>query len=142
MECWAALQKKSPKITVVFQFVGRFRTATVIWFHNDRITYTLNKLAGCTDGADHVVTGNRNTGSAITFFHLALEFDALDEIILCTGCNVEVGTQLCVHFQPILVVGFQPIDFSVMESEITDGADHLIVVPKIVHTVILRQTIF
>ena len=93
-------------------------------------------------GADHMVAGHRHTGGNVAFLHLALVLDALDEVVLCAGRDVEIRAQLGIHFQPIFVVGLDPIDFAVVEGEVGDSTEHLVIVTEVVHAVILRQAVF
>ena len=124
------------------QLVGGLGTAAVVRLDDDRVADFLNKGAGLMQGADHMVAGHRHTGGNVAFLHLALVLDALDEVVLCAGRDVEIRAQLGIHFQPIFVVGLDPIDFAVVEGEVADSTEHLVIVTEVVHAVILRQAVF
>ena len=126
----------------VIQLVGSLGTAAVVRLDDDRVADFLNKGSGLMQGADHMVTGHRHTGGNVAFLHLALVLDALDEVVLCAGRDVEIRAQLGIHFQPIFVVGLDPIDFAVVEGEVGDSTEHLVIVTEVVHAVILRQAVF
>ena len=64
-----------------------------------------------------------------------------DEVILCAGGDVEVGTQLCVLCQPEFVVGFQPVDLAVTESEVSNSLVHFVVVCQTVYLIIFGETV-
>ena len=86
-------------------------------------------------------TEARDARSDVAFLHFALVLDALDEVILCAGIDVEIRAQLGVHLQPILVVGLDPVDLAIVEGKVRDSAEHLVVIAKIIHAVILSQAL-
>ena len=55
---------------------------------------------------------------------------------------IELGAQFCVASQPIFVVAFKIVYFSVFEREKRNGAEHFVIVFKAVHPVIFVQRIF
>ena len=57
------------------------------------------------------------------------------------GGDVEVGAQLGVPLQPILVVGLQPIDLPVLEGEEGRAPVDLAVVLQIVHLVVFAEAL-
>ena len=133
------LSVESLQFLQVPQLIGCLGAAAVIGLDDDRVAHLFDEGLGRRQRADHMVARHRHTGCNVAFLHLALVFDALDEVVLCTGGDVKVGAHLGIHFQPIFVVGFQPVDLTVMEGEIGHSPQHLIVIAQVVHAVILGQ---
>ena len=44
-----------------------------------------------------------------------------------------------VQFQPVFVVAFNPVDFSVLAGKVAEGAENLAIVLQAVHTVIFGE---
>ena len=125
----------------IAQLVGCLGTAAVVRLNDDRIADLLDKGACLGQCADNMVARHRYTRGDVAFLHFALVLDALDEVILRTSIDVEIRAQLGVHLQPILVVGLDPVDLAIVEGKVRDSAEHLVVIAKIIHAVILSQAL-
>ena len=90
----------------------------------------------------HVVAGGGNARFLVVFFHLALVLDAGHILGLETGGDVEIGAQGSVPLQPVLVVGFQPVDAAVLECKERHRAVDLIVIFQAADFVVLVQALF
>lgn len=88
-----------------------------------------------------MVACHRHTGCTVAFLHAALVLDALDKIILGTGIDIEIGAQLGIHLKPVFVVRLNPVNFAVVEGEVSDSAQHLLIAAQIIHAIILRQAV-
>ena len=124
----------------VVQLIGGLGTTAVIRLDDDRVAHLFDELLRCRQCADHMVARYRHTGRNVAFLHLALIFNALDEIVLRAGRDVKIGAHLGIHFQPILVVGLQPVNLAVVEGKIRHGTQHFVVAAQVIHTIIFRQT--
>ena len=47
-----------------------------------------------------------------------------------------------IQFHPVLVIGLDPVDLSVLAGEITHRPDHLVIIPHVLYSVVLVQRIF
>ena len=130
---------KRRQFIMVFQLVGGFGAAAVVRFDDDGVSHFLDESLGGLQRGDHMVPCHRDTRRAVAFLHLALEFDEGNKIILGTGGDIEIGPQLGVHLQPVLIVAFQPVDLAVTEGKVSYGTHHGIVIGQAVHAVILGQ---
>ena len=89
-----------------------------------------------------MVAGGGNARFLVVFFHLALVLDAGHVLRLEAGGDVEIGTQGSVPLQPVLVVGFQPVDAAMLEREERHGTVDLIIIFEVADFVVLVQAFF
>ena len=125
----------------VFQLVGGLGPAAVVRLYDDGVADFLNKSPRRRKRADHMMARHRHPGGDVAFLHAAFVLDALDKIVFSTGIDVKVGAHLGVHFQPVFVVGFHPVDLAVVEGKIRHRAQHLVVAAQIADPVILGQAV-
>ena len=64
-----------------------------------------------------MVARHRDAGFYVKLLHPGLILNAGDIAYLETACDVEIRSQLRVPFQPVLIVGFQPVNAAVLEDE-------------------------
>ena len=82
------------------------------------------------------------TCCAIAVLHGGLGLDALYEIILGAGSDVEIGAQSCILLQPEFIVGFQPVYLAMAEGKICHSAIHFLIVCYAADLVVLSQAVF
>ena len=88
-----------------------------------------------------MVAGSLDPGLGVELLHAAFVLDAVDAVVLETGGDVEVGAQLSVPQQPVLVVGLQPVDLAVLEGEEGHSAVDLVIVLQTGYLVVFHQGI-
>ena len=90
---------------------------------------------------DQVIAGHGDTGLDVELLHLGLVLDAGHIGGLEAGGDVEVGAQLGVPLQPVLIVGLQPVNAAVLEGEEGHSAVDLVIVLQAAHLVIFGQAV-
>ena len=119
--------------------VGIRSAHAVVRLDHHRVAHLCHKgLAAC-KVIHHVVAGGGDTGLLIVFLHLALVLDAGHIRGLEAAGDVEIGAQGGIPFQPVFIVGLQPVDAAILEGEKRHSAVHLVVVFQTVHLVVLVQ---
>ena len=88
-----------------------------------------------------MITGGYDTDLLIIFLHLGLVLDAGHVLHLEATGDVEVGTQLGVLFQPVFVVGLQPVDAAVLVDEEGNSAVDFVIVFQTANLVVLVQAV-
>ena len=89
----------------------------VVRLDHHRVAHLRHKgLAAC-KVIHHVVAGGGDTGLLIVLLHLALVLDAGHIRGLEAAGNVEIGAQGGIPFQPVFIVGLQPVDAAILEGE-------------------------
>ena len=135
--------RKVPKKLFQLLFVGNLPgiagADTSVRLHDDRIAHFLNKFSGSFRIVYHMITGGRNFRFFIPLFHLGFVFDERHVLWLQSGCNMKIFPELCILFQPVLVVAFQPVNLSVMEGKKSYCPEHLVIVFHIVYLIIFCQ---
>ena len=87
------------------------------------------------------LTGRGNAAQGIVFFHLALVADGGNLVVLDAGGHVEVCPEAGVLFQPVLVVGFNPVNLAPLVGKPGHGPVHFLVVAQIVYLVVVAQAL-
>ena len=94
------------------------------------------------NGGYAVLAGGRDTCSLVDRLHSRFAFPERKLIRLYACRYVEILSQLSVEFQPVLVVGFDPVNTAVLESKICDRTVDLAVIFHGIHFIILSQRSF
>ena len=124
------------------ELVGVGGPHAVVRLDHNGIAHFLDEFFAARKIVYHVVAGGGNARFLVVFFHLALVLDAGHVLGLETGGDVEIGTQGSVPLQPVLVVGFQPVDAAVLERKERHRAVNLIVIFQVADFVVLVQALF
>ena len=124
------------------ELVGIGGPHAVVRLDHNGIAHFLDELFAARKIVYHVVAGGGNARLLVVFFHLALVLDAGHILRLETGGDVEIGAQGSVPLQPVLVVGFQPVDAAVLERKERHRAVDLIIIFQAADFVVLVQAFF
>ena len=119
--------------------MGIRSTHAVVRLDYHRVAHLFHKGFAACKVIHHVVAGGGDPGLLIVLLHLALVFDAGHIRGLEAAGDVEIGAQGGIPFQPVFIVGLQPIDAAILEGEKGHGAVYLVVVFQTVHLVVLVQ---
>ena len=119
--------------------VGIRSAHAVVRLDYHRVAHLRHKGLAARKVIHHVVAGGGDTGLLIVLLHLALVLDAGHIRGLEAAGNVEIGAQGGIPFQPVFIVGLQPVDAAILEGEKGHGAVYLVVVFQTVHLVVLVQ---
>ena len=119
--------------------VGIRSAHAVVRLDHHRVAHLFHKgLAAC-KVIHHVVAGGGDAGLLVILLHLALVLDAGHIRGLEAAGDVEIGAQSGIPFQPVFIVGLQPVDAAILEGEKGHGAVYFVVVFQTVHLVVLVQ---
>ena len=89
-----------------------------------------------------MLTGRRNACGPVNRLHCGLALPQR-KLIRHDPCrNVEIFSEPCVQLQPVLIVGFDPVDASVFESKESNGAVDLAIVFHGIDLIILGKRSF
>ena len=128
------------QVRIIFQLIGGQSADTDLRLDDDRIVCLGNKGSGsiqafgesggfgCIVIRDLELAGCGNAGFFILFFHQSLALKALDPVGFDTCCDIKIGAQPGIQFQPVLVVGFDPVYFSVFKRKESDCTEDILVV--------------
>ena len=133
--------KERTPVAVILQLPSTARTDSNIRFHDDGISanafkklpcpvFRLNRMASC--------RGNPRSG--IDRLHAGFAFPLSDLIRGNARGNMEIGSQPCVLLQPVFIVGFQPVNLSILKGKERHCPEDLIIILQGGNTIILRQT--
>ena len=75
----------------------------------------------------------------VVFLHGGLVLDLVHLMELGAGGDVELGTQPCVTHQPVLVVGFQPVDLAIFIGEERNSLENLIIILQLADNSLIHQ---
>ena len=114
-------------------------TDTVIRFCDNRVAYFTNEIQTALIVVYHVVTGHRNADTLIIFFHAGFVFDAWHVFVMKTARNIEICTQTGILLQPVFIIGFQPVNATVMPDKVADSTIDLVIVFQAVYFIIFLQ---
>ena len=113
---------------------------TVVRLDYNGIANLVGKRAGIFKVIHDVVTGGGNTCLSIVLLHSRLILNLKHVCFLEAGSNMELGTQLCVTLQPVLIVGFQPVDLAVLVGKERNCTEYFIVVFQGIYLVVFMQS--
>ena len=115
---------------------------TIIRFYDHRPSNHLDKLHTSMKIIYHMVTGRRNSGFLIKLLHTGFAFDPWHITLLKSTGNVKSSSQLCILFQPVLVVGFQPVDRTIFKDQKCHTPVNFIIVFQVAYLIIFCQVLF
>ena len=130
------------QLLIAGELVGIGGPHAVVRLDHNGIAHFLDELFAARKIVYHVVAGGGNARFLVVFFHFALVLDAGHILRLEAGGDVEIGTQGSVPLQPVLVVGFQPVDAAMLEREERHGTVDLIIIFEVADFVVLVQAFF
>ena len=135
----ALVGQEGAQLLVIGELVGVGRTDAVVRLDDDRVAHLVDELPASLEIVHHVVAGGGDASLLVVFLHLALVLDAGHIRGLEAAGDMEIGAQGGIPFQPVFIVGLQPVDAAILEGEKGHGAVHLVVVFQTVHLVVLVQ---
>ena len=121
------------------QLVGIGCAHAVIRLYHHRVAHLVDELPAALVIVHHVVACGGDAGLLVILLHLALVLDAGHILGLEAAGDVEIGAQGGVAFQPVFVVGFQPVDAAILEGEERHGAVDLVVIFEAADLVVFVQ---
>ena len=130
------------QLFIILDFPCRACAYTAIRFDDDRIADLRHEFLSFFQCGGQVISGNRHAGFVVVGFHIRLALETHDIVGIVTAFDIEIGTQSCVLLEPEFVVGFQPVDFSVLVGEPGDSSVHLVVIHHGVDTVVFSACVF
>ena len=89
-----------------------------------------------------MVTRGRDVCFLIIFLHLGFELDTRDILNLEPALYVEITAELCILFQPVFVVGLQPVYTPVFVDKEGCSTVHAVIVFQTVYLVVFIQAVF
>ena len=125
---FVAFPEEFGQILVVGELVGVAGAHAVVRFHHHGIAHFGDEGFAGVPVVHQMVARHRDAGFLVVFLHFGFVLDAGNVGDLEAAGDVEVGAQLGVAFQPVFVVGFQPVDAAVFEDEEGHGAVHFVIV--------------
>ena len=85
--------------------------------------------------------GRGNAAQSVVFLHFALVLDGGDVVVLDAGGYIEICPQAGILLQPVLVVGLNPVNFSVAVGIEGHSSVHFFVALQVVNFVVVRQVL-
>ena len=134
--------EEGSQIFLVFQAPGSSGAYAVFRFHDDGVANLFNKLFCFFLCGDRGLSARWHTGFFIIGLHGGLAAISLDFIYVRTGEDVEIRSQHGVMFQPVFIVGFQPVDLAVFKTEKSYGPKYLVIIFQGSNFVIFCQALF
>jgi len=102
----------------------------------------VEKCAGCFDRRNVMLARGWDPCSLIYRLHGSLAFPK-SKLMRDDSCgDVEILTELCVKLEPVLIVGFDPVNAAIPESQESNSPVDLAIVFERIDFVILSQRIF
>ena len=124
---------------VAADLVGGLGADADFRLHDHRVAHILQEGTGGFRRGDLELTGCRDVGLGVVDFLGGLALELGDVLQLDAGGDVEVRSEAGVQFQPVFVVGLEPVDFAVFVGEPGDGPEGLVVVFHRGHVVVFRE---
>ena len=131
--------KEILQLFVTVQAVSAVSTHSVVRLDHHRIPHRIRKGRRCFIVFHNMVPCSRNPSLLIICLHSRLALDPLHVAFHKAGSNMELGPQFCIPFQPILIVGFQPINLAVFIGKEGNSAEHFIIIFQVGNLIILVQ---
>ena len=130
-------------IDIVFclKFKGCCCTNPIIWLSNHWKTNFFHSLVHIFVSFNNSTRHNWNTSFLEEFLHFRLEFSFLKVFWLSTK-NIELFTKCCIQFQPVFIMRFDTVDWTMFVEKKGYGTLNFIQVFQIVYTEVLSQCIF
>ena len=137
------LAEKGAELILVIYLIGCSRADSYVRFRKNRLSADLiDKLQRGVYCRHTVLARGRDARSLVNRLHCCLALPESQLAGLDSSCDVEILPQLCVKLKPVLVVGLDPVDAAMSESEVGDRAVDLAVILHGVHFVILSKRSF
>ena len=134
--------EKLPQVIIIFQTPGGEGADTPVGLYDHGISHLVNEMLCSLQIDDLRIAGSGDTGFFIIFFHGRFGPVPHDLVGFESGRDVEVRPERGIQFHPVLVIGLDPVDLSVLAGEITHRPDHLVIIPHVLYSVVLGQSIF
>ena len=128
-----------PQLVMRVDAVSACRTCTDIRFDDDGVTDGIEKVLGGRKGGRTDEACRRDARFLVVRLHGGFTLDVLHVCTLPARADVEVRAQTGVIHEPVLIVGLEPVNASVLEREEADGAQHLVIVVECGDKVVLGQ---
>ena len=128
-------------IIFCFKFEGCCCTNPIIWLSNHWKTNFFHSLVHIFIAFNDSTRNNWNTGFLEELLHFRLEFSLL-EIFWFGTKNIELFTKSSIQFQPVFIVRFDTIDWTMFVEKKGYCTLNFIQVFQIIDTEILSQSIF
>ena len=130
------------QVLVVGQLVGIGCAHAVIRLYHHRVAHLVDELPAALVIVHHVVACGGDAGLLVILLHLALVLDAGHILGLEAGLDVEVRAQGRIPLQPVLVVGFQPVDAAILEGEERHRPVDLVIILQTADLIVFVQAVF
>ncbi len=129
------------QILVAFQPVGMAGPHAVVRLHYHGIADHMGKFLRVLVALHQMISGRGDTRLGVVFLHGGFQLDALHILPHKAGGDVELRPQVGVPGQPVLVIGFQPIDFPVFVAEKRHSPEHFVIIFQIADLIIFMQRV-
>ena len=130
------------QVLVAGQLVGIGCAHAVIRLYHHRVAHLVDELPAALVIVHHVVACGGDAGLLVILLHLALVLDAGHILGLEARLDVEVRAQGRIPLQPVLVVGFQPIDAAILEGEERHRPVDLVIILQTADLIVFVQAVF
>ena len=137
----ALVEQEALQLLIAGQLMGIGGTHTVVRLDHHRIAHLVDELPAAFQVVHHVVTGGGDAGLLVILLHLALVLDAGHILGLETGLDVEVRAQGRIPLQPVLIVGFQPVDAAILEGEERHRPVDLVIILQTADLIVFVQAV-
>ncbi len=128
--------KEALQFFVVFKLISMAGAYAVVRLCDNRITGVGNEFLAGFQRVSHTIAGNGNAGFLIVFLHSRFEFDTRDILGSKTCCDVKFRAQFCVALQPVFIVGFQPVDLTVLVYKKCNASVYFLIIFQTIYFVI------
>ena len=135
------LFKEETQLLIITDFEGIGSTYTIIWLDYYRVMYQIYKSLGIIPFLNQMPSGCSDASLGIIFFHFGFVFDARNILIVEAGSNLKITAEMSIPLQPILIVGFQPVNFAVFVLEKGYSPSYLVIIFQRGNLVVFIQTI-
>ena len=133
------IPEKGVKLLLVVQPAGIAGPHAGIRLDNYRITNLLQKFFRRLPCPDSVAAGGRYAGLGVIRLHAGLASESGGGPFIRAGGDMEICAEPGILFQPVFIIGFQPVNFPIFKGKKGHCAKHLTIILHAVHTVIFRQ---
>ena len=115
---------------------------SIIRFYDHRIADFFDKFLTFFQSIYQMIACCRDSRLYIVCFHLRFVFDPRNIVLLKTACDMEGGTESGITLQPVLVVGLQPVDASVLEDQECNRTVYFFLIFETADLIVFIQAVF
>ena len=136
------VDQKLLQLGIAGKAMGVRGSHAVVGLDHHRVAHLIHELFAALEIVHHVVAGGGDAGLLVILLHLALVLDAGHILGLEAGLDVEVRAQGRIPLQPVLVVGFQPVDAAILEGEERHRTVDLVIILQTADLIVFVQAVF